>query len=835
MDPSPKPADGELVEQVREAFPQLNQIELIGIGGMGRVYRACQPSLDRSVALKVLPGDKADHPEWVERFTREARALARLNHPNVVRVLDFGTAQIGGNSQPYLIMEFIDGVNLRQAMELGKLSAREALMIVPKLCDALHYAHEHGVLHRDIKPENVLIDTEGRVMLVDFGLAKLRDETQMAFTLTQSGAKLGTIAYMAPEQIESPGDVDHRADIYSLGVVFYEMLTGELPLGVFPAPSQVSGGDPQLDEVVLRTLEKKREKRFADAGELKSGIERASTKAAPARRTPHWDRTGYEFKSKANIGGWPLLHVSFNRDSATGKVMRARGIIAIGVHAQGVVALGLISYGVFAWGLLSIGLAAMGVVALGGIASGVVGLGLLAAQGVCAVAPVALGVAACGYIAAGVRAFGWHAASVNGIVDPVAGDIADRWMFGVVRGSQVLNSALVTILMVVAAYGAWRVGRRYQIMALFLGLSLIGPLTFFTSNGLDSQNHKFGDRVVEQEKAKLTETKRMEAEARRQRTSQIGALSQDWTVRVSRTDSPSVREGALQAILSAIRSGADDELEAGLLAVARLSEVTVDKTPFRDPIRTHLTASNTGIQGLAISALLATNYEAADADRILAMVPDCDDRLLSVLGFAIATLSNRDYTGRFSALMLSVLERGMAIANTRDEEGNLYDSRATLNPLWGGKFSPEIEARVIQWSFLDAGEDGLIHASNSSRGYNAFYYALSTQANKSAASVKRLLELAQHPDTTNIAGRCLWGMQGSVPDAKDQSEVATFVIQLLGDRNGDYQWEQGLLLLRQYATSQHVASLVVLAGREALPSERKSALNGIISVLKNKP
>jgi serine/threonine protein kinase len=227
------PSDEAFTAQVVAAFPQLEGIELIGIGGMGRVYKARQPSLDRLVALKVLPGDKADHPEWIERFTREARALARLNHPNIVRVHDFGTATIAGHTQPYLMMEFVDGVNLRQAMQAGALSAREALAIVPKLCDALHYAHEHDVLHRDIKPENVLIDSEGRVKLVDFGLAKLRDEAQAAFTLTQSGAKLGTIAYMAPEQIEKPGDVDHRADIYSLGVVFYEMLTGELPLGRF--------------------------------------------------------------------------------------------------------------------------------------------------------------------------------------------------------------------------------------------------------------------------------------------------------------------------------------------------------------------------------------------------------------------------------------------------------------------------------------------------------------------------------------------------------------------------------------------------------------------------
>ena len=193
-------------------------------------------------------------------------------------------------------MEYVDGVNLRQAMEAGGLSAREALVIVPKLCDALHYAHEHGVLHRDIKPENILIDSEGRVKIVDFGLAKLRDEGVLHFTLTQSGAKLGTLAYMAPEQVENPSDVDHRADLYSLGVVFYEMLTGELPLGRFPSPSEANGTDPRLDAVVLRTLEKKREKRFPDAGAMRTEIESAATGPVPVK-AENWNELNYEYRS----------------------------------------------------------------------------------------------------------------------------------------------------------------------------------------------------------------------------------------------------------------------------------------------------------------------------------------------------------------------------------------------------------------------------------------------------------------------------------------------------------------------------------------------------------
>lgn len=279
--PPQTPLPPEDLSELSRHFPLLIIEELIGTGGMGRVYRAQQPHLNRTVALKVLTPDRASDPEWLERFNREARALARLSHPHIVQVYDFGETP-----QPYLLMEHVDGVNLRQAMHSGALSAREALAIVPKLCDALHYAHEQGVLHRDIKPENVLIDTQGRVKVVDFGLAKLRDDAQ-PFTLTQSGARLGTTAYMAPEQIEKPAEVDHRADIYSLGVVFYEMLTGELPLGRFPAPSEASGVDPRLDAVVLRTLEKKRERRFADAGEMKTHVEQMNLSArTPSPNTP---------------------------------------------------------------------------------------------------------------------------------------------------------------------------------------------------------------------------------------------------------------------------------------------------------------------------------------------------------------------------------------------------------------------------------------------------------------------------------------------------------------------------------------------------------------------
>jgi len=280
-------------EEMVQAFPQFEILQLIGAGGMGRVYKVRQPHLDRVAALKILPRELAADPQFAERFTREGQALARLSHPNIVSVFDFGKS----GEFFWLLMEYVDGVNLRQAMQAAAMAPSEALHIIPAICAALDYAHRQGVLHRDIKPENILIDTAGRVKIADFGVAKFSGEAGRHLTLTLSGSALGTPAYMAPEQIERPQDVDHRADIYSLGVVFYEMLTGGLPLGRFPAPSETGGVDPRLDSVVFRTLEKQRERRYQTAGEMKTQVENVSIPVAvppaiptaasvPVRRPP---------------------------------------------------------------------------------------------------------------------------------------------------------------------------------------------------------------------------------------------------------------------------------------------------------------------------------------------------------------------------------------------------------------------------------------------------------------------------------------------------------------------------------------------------------------------
>lgn len=286
------------LEELAPLFPQLEILELIGRGGMGAVYKARQKALDRWVALKILPPGIGNAPAFAERFTREAKALAKLNHPGIVTLYEFG--QVRSPSAPasaplyYFLMEYVDGVNLRRLQQTSRVSAREALAIVPQICDALQFAHDQGIVHRDIKPENILLDRRGRVKVADFGLAKIMAaDTEPApapnqagvtsaagSALTNAGQIMGTPHYMSPEQAQAPGEVDHRADIYALGVVFYQMLTGELPSRQAEPPSRKVSIDVRLDEVVLRALEQKPEYRYQQVSVLKTDVETISA-------TPH--------------------------------------------------------------------------------------------------------------------------------------------------------------------------------------------------------------------------------------------------------------------------------------------------------------------------------------------------------------------------------------------------------------------------------------------------------------------------------------------------------------------------------------------------------------------
>ena len=275
-------------EELAPHFPQLEILACLGRGGMGVVYRARQKSLNRVVALKLLAPERADDPAFAARFEKEAQALAALNHPHIVAVYDFGRA--GGFY--YLLMEYVDGVNLRQLLRTRRLSPREALAIVPPICDALQCAHDHGIVHRDIKPENLLIHRSGVVKIADFGIAKMIGESGTAVAEGSTGGSqsvaAGTPDYAAPEQRAAHADVDHRADIYSLGVVLYEMLTGERPAEKIVAPSKRVQVDVRIDEVVLRALEKEPALRFASATEMRTQVEAAASEEKPKRKIPGW-------------------------------------------------------------------------------------------------------------------------------------------------------------------------------------------------------------------------------------------------------------------------------------------------------------------------------------------------------------------------------------------------------------------------------------------------------------------------------------------------------------------------------------------------------------------
>jgi serine/threonine protein kinase len=238
---------------------------------MGAVYRARQNGLDREVAVKVLPKELSQHEDLVRRFEREAKAMARLDHPHIVRVFDVGQTEDGFW---YLVMEHVEGRDLAEVVAQGGLPEAEVLRVVTEICEALEHAHAAGFVHRDIKPSNVLVDRQGRVKVADFGLAQaVSAEGPEAWSrLTASGSLMGTLEYMAPEQLAGRA-VDQRADLYSVGVLFYELLTGDVPRGSWKPPSTLKKLNPQVDEVVRRSLEPRPEDRYRSATELREAVE----------------------------------------------------------------------------------------------------------------------------------------------------------------------------------------------------------------------------------------------------------------------------------------------------------------------------------------------------------------------------------------------------------------------------------------------------------------------------------------------------------------------------------------------------------------------------------
>jgi len=238
-------------------------LESLAKGGMALVYKARERSTGALVALKVLPSERALDPEFGGRFEREAETLATLHHPNIVACLEFGRER----DLLYLAMELVEGCSLRQLASERALSALEIVGLVTQVCDGLAYAHDRAIVHRDIKPENLLVDGAHRVKIADFGLAKIleADPGSPSGGLTMTGSTLGTTQYMAPEQAENPRAVDGRADLYSVGAILYELLTGRLPVGRFDPPNH-------LRRVTMRALSPDPAHRPATALELRAEL-----------------------------------------------------------------------------------------------------------------------------------------------------------------------------------------------------------------------------------------------------------------------------------------------------------------------------------------------------------------------------------------------------------------------------------------------------------------------------------------------------------------------------------------------------------------------------------
>lgn len=272
--------DNGALEKLNAHFPQLNIQRLVGRGGMGAIYQARQTSLDRDVALKVIDRSISNDTNFLDRFEREAKALAKLSHPNIVSVYDYGHTTDG---LAYFVMEYVHGLNLREALQSMPIDVAYALEIVGAVADALQYAHSKGIVHRDIKPENILLSDDGRIKLADFGIAKINSARQDR-KITATRQVLGTVHYLAPEQLESPTEVDHRIDIYALGVILYELLTQQLPVGNFEPASQLNPQVPAaLDTIIMRAIHRRPTARFQSVDELRNALQSiGSFSASPA-------------------------------------------------------------------------------------------------------------------------------------------------------------------------------------------------------------------------------------------------------------------------------------------------------------------------------------------------------------------------------------------------------------------------------------------------------------------------------------------------------------------------------------------------------------------------
>ncbi|MEZ5328205.1 MAG: serine/threonine-protein kinase [Verrucomicrobiales bacterium] len=256
------------VAMVAALFPDLEVLDFIGRGGMSGIYEVRQKDLNRTVALKLSRSQESEDSILRERFIREARAIAGLNHPNIVTLFDFGFR----TDHSYLLLELVKGGDVKQLLKSGNVPLDVISRILCQLCDALQYVHDQGIVHRDIKPGNILLDQARNVKLADFGLVKLPETASDALALTATGKMVGTPKYLAPEQVDNASKVDHSADIFSVGVVFYQLLTDTLPIGRFEPPSGLRKVTSDVDAIAFKALARDPDQRYQRVSDMGADI-----------------------------------------------------------------------------------------------------------------------------------------------------------------------------------------------------------------------------------------------------------------------------------------------------------------------------------------------------------------------------------------------------------------------------------------------------------------------------------------------------------------------------------------------------------------------------------
>jgi serine/threonine protein kinase len=418
-------------EQSIRSIGDYDLVEEIARGGMGVVYRAHQKSLNRPVALKMILAGNLASAEDRMRFQTEAEAAAKLDHPGIVPIYEVGHELTPEGEQHFYSMALVDGQGADALVKVKPLASKAAAELMLQITEAVHYAHQHGIIHRDLKPANILIDSNGRPRITDFGLAKNTDGDSQ---LTATGQMMGTPSFMPPEQVASKDEsTGPPCDVYALGAILYFLLTGRPPFQADTlletltqvldrepeAPSAiVADVDIDLETICLKCLEKKPPNRFATAKELSEELRRfVNDEPIQSRRISPWERVrrwrqmvkrnpDVRIQSQKKIFGVPLVSVAFGRDEKTGEESgTAKGIFAFGDRAIGAFACGHKSYGIIAYGMHARGVFALGFTSVGLIGSGFFAGGIIASGGI-AFGYLAFGFVSIGYLAIGMVAIG---------------------------------------------------------------------------------------------------------------------------------------------------------------------------------------------------------------------------------------------------------------------------------------------------------------------------------------------------------------------------------------------------------------------------------------------